>query len=52
MNAPKAKKIDHILSIHNDQRIDPYFWLNERENPEVLQYLEEEEKRRNVICFL
>ena len=46
MNAPKAKKIEKVLEIHGDQRIDPYFWLNERENPEVLKYLEEE----NAYC--
>ncbi|MPL56504.1 Protease 2 [bioreactor metagenome] len=46
MNAPKAKKIDKPLEIHGHQRNDPYFWLNERENPEVVQYLEEE----NAYC--
>ena len=46
MNAPKAKKIDKFLEIHGHQRNDPYFWLNQRENPEVLQYLEEE----NAYC--
>ena len=39
---PKAKKIPKILQIHGDERQDPYFWLKERENPEVIQYLEEE----------
>lgn len=39
---PKAKKIPKILEIHGDERNDPYFWLKERENPEVIQYLEEE----------
>lgn len=42
MNAPKAKKIEKLLEIHNDQRNDPYFWMNERENPEVIKYLEDE----------
>ncbi len=42
MQPPKAKKIDKILEIHNDQRVDSYFWMNERENPEVMKYLEEE----------
>lgn len=44
MNAPKAKKINKELVAHDDIRIDPYYWLNERENPEVIQYLEEENK--------
>lgn len=42
MQAPKAKKIEKILEIHGDKRVDNYFWLNERENPEVIKYLEEE----------
>lgn len=42
INPPKAKKIPKALTIHNDTRIDNYFWLNERENPEVIKYLEEE----------
>jgi oligopeptidase B len=42
MQAPKAKQINKTLEIHNDQRIDPYYWLNERENPEVIAYLEAE----------
>lgn len=46
MNAPRAKKIDKILEIHGDRRIDQYYWMNERENPEVIKYLEEE----NAYC--
>lgn len=42
MKAPKAPVKNHRLECHNDLRIDPYYWLNERENPEVIQYLEEE----------
>ena len=30
------------MEIHGDVRIDDYFWLNERDNPEVLSYLEQE----------
>jgi oligopeptidase B len=44
MNPPKAKKIDKILEIHGDRRNDPYFWLKEKENPEVINYLNEENK--------
>ncbi|WP_292010884.1 S9 family peptidase [Chryseobacterium sp.] len=42
MKAPQANKIEKKLKIHGDTRIDNYFWLNERENPEVIKYLEEE----------
>lgn len=37
---PKAIKKDTILSMHGHERIDPYYWLRERENPEVIAYLE------------
>lgn len=39
---PVAKKINKNLETHGDTRLDPYFWLNERENPEVIKYLQEE----------
>lgn len=40
--APLAKKEPKELIIHNDTRIDNYFWLNDRENPEVIEYLKHE----------
>ena len=39
---PKLKKKPKELELHGDIRLDNYYWLNERENPEVIQYLEEE----------
>lgn len=36
--AAKAKE----LTIHGDTRIDPYYWLNNREDSDVIQYLEDE----------
>ncbi len=39
---PVAKKIPKALEKHGDVRIDPYYWLNERENPDVIAYLEAE----------
>ncbi|WP_372370567.1 S9 family peptidase [Candidatus Uabimicrobium sp. HlEnr_7] len=38
----KAKKIPKELTIHNHTRIDDYYWLNDRENPEVIEYLTKE----------
>jgi oligopeptidase B len=32
------------MKIHGDKRIDNYFWLNQRENPEVIDYLNQEKK--------
>ncbi|TDQ31536.1 oligopeptidase B [Zeaxanthinibacter enoshimensis] len=40
--APDVKKQPKELSIHGDTRIDNYYWLNDRENPEVIAYLEAE----------
>ena len=39
---PKAKKKEHKLEKFNDVRIDNYFWLNNREDKEVIDYLNEE----------
>lgn len=36
---PAATKKPKELTIHGDTRMDPYYWLNERENPEVIDYL-------------
>ncbi|WP_417195637.1 S9 family peptidase [Bizionia sp.] len=41
-NPPIAKKIAKSLIIHGDERIDNYFWLNDRENSEVIDYLNAE----------
>lgn len=32
------------MTIHGHERTDNYYWLNERENPEVIAYLEAENK--------
>jgi len=42
IKTPRAKKIPVQLEKHGDVRIDDYFWLRERENPEVLDYLTRE----------
>jgi oligopeptidase B len=40
--APIAKKIPTLLEKHQDQRNDPYYWLREREDPAVTEYLNAE----------
>jgi len=44
MQAPIAKKVDHILNIHGHERNDHYYWLRDdsRENPDMLAYLQAE----------
>ena len=39
---PKAKQIPTHLVKHGDLRVDDYFWLNQRENPKVIDYLNQE----------
>ena len=42
LTSPKAQKIAKNLEIHNDSRIDNYYWLNDRNDEEVIDYLERE----------
>ncbi|MCS7005183.1 MAG: S9 family peptidase [Cytophagales bacterium] len=41
-NPPLAKRIPKILEKHGHTRIDDFYWLNERDNPEVIAYLKAE----------
>jgi len=40
--APIAKKITHVHENHGHKRIDNYHWMIERDAPEVIDYLNEE----------
>nr|MBU2527469.1 S9 family peptidase [Bacteroidota bacterium] len=39
---PVAEKKETVLEKHGDIRIDNYYWMNERDHPEVIDYLERE----------
>lgn len=39
---PVAEKIKKELTLHGHTRVDYYYWLNERDNPKVIAYLEAE----------
>jgi len=47
--APICEKRPHELVSHNDRRVDNYYWLNDRENPEVIKYLNDENDYTNAI---
>ncbi len=49
IEAPVAKKVPKELTIHGNTRIDNYYWLNERENPEVIAYLEAENAHTDAV---
>ena len=42
LQPPKAEIVPKALTLHGHTRVDNYYWLNERENPKVLKYLEAE----------
>ncbi len=42
LKIPVAKIIPHTLETHGHVRTDNYYWLNQRENPEVIDYLNQE----------
>jgi len=39
---PVAKKLPKVDVLHGDRRVDDYYWLREKSNPEVISYLEAE----------
>ena len=41
---PVAKRIPKKIAIHGYKWVDNYFWLREKSNPEVIQFLEAENK--------
>jgi oligopeptidase B len=46
---PTAKKAPHQTEIHGQVLTDDYFWLREKSNPEVAQYLETENAYSDAI---
>lgn len=42
LQQPIAKQVNYVHEKHGHQRIDPYHWMIERDAPEVISYLEEE----------
>ena len=47
--APVAEKIEKKLEIHGQTRIDPYYWLNDRDNPKVIDYLNAENEYYDLM---
>ena len=46
---PVAARRPAVLEAHGDRRIDPYFWLRQRANPEVIAYLEDENAYADMV---
>ena len=43
----RRNPVEHV--IHNDRRIDPYAWLHDKQNPEVIAYLNAENAYTDAI---
>ncbi len=46
---PIATKIPKELTAHGQTRIDNYYWLNERDNPKVMEYLKAENAYKEAV---
>ena len=46
---PVAKKIPKITEIHGVRLVDSYFWLRDKSNPEVREYLEAENAYTDAV---
>ncbi len=42
MQPPDAEKKPKELTVHGDTRIDNYYWMNDRDDPKVIEYLKAE----------
>ena len=49
MKPPIAKRIPHAHELHGDVREDDYYWLKDRTNPEVIEYVEDENRYYDEI---
>jgi oligopeptidase B len=46
---PSAPRRPHRLEAHGDVRVDDWYWLNEKDNPEVITYLEAENRYAEAL---
>ncbi len=46
---PVAKKVKKELVTHGQTRVDNYYWMNDREDPEVIAYLEAENAYKDAV---
>ena len=46
---PEAKKIPKELTTHDHTRVDDYYWMNQREDPEVIAHLDAENAYKEAV---
>jgi len=49
LRAPVAKAIPKVDTVHGEVRIDKYHWLRDRSDPDVIEYLEAENRYTEVM---
>src|SRR5262245_32975126 len=47
--APQAPRRPHTTSTHGDERVDEWYWLGDRNNPEVVAHLEAENEYTAMV---
>ena len=46
---PVVPQRPQVLEAHGDRRVDPYYWLRDKENPEVIAHLEAENAYADAV---
>lgn len=46
---PIAKILPKKISVHGDTRVDNYFWLRDREDPDTIPYLDDENRYTEAV---
>lgn len=46
---PVAPRRPHILEAQGDRRVDPYYWLRDKQNPDAIEYLEAENAYADAV---
>jgi oligopeptidase B len=49
LGPPVAPEHPTVLEAHGDKRVDSYYWLREKQNPEVIAYLEAENAYTDAV---
>ena len=47
--APVARVVPRVETVHGETRVDDYFWLRDRTDPEVLAYLDAENRYTRAV---
>lgn len=49
LKPPAAKRIPHEMKLFGDTRQDPYFWMRDRSNPDVMAYVKAENAYTDAV---